>query len=63
MLCQAFFICYYSCTKMKKGDGFMGKLTDLVRLLAELKNAAEVLVAVIDSLEDMVGSIDNATSK
>ena len=41
----------------------MGKLTDLVRLLAELKNAAELLVTVIDSLEDMVGSIDNATSK
>ena len=46
-----------------KGDDFMGKLTDLVRLIADLKNAAEVLVAVIDSLEDMVGSIDNATSK
>lgn len=36
----------------------MGKLTDIVRLLAELKSAAEVLVTVIDSLEDMVGSID-----
>ena len=41
----------------------MGKLTDLVRLLADLKNAAEVLVAVIDSLEDMVGSIDNVTKE
>ncbi len=36
----------------------MGKLTELVKLLAELKSAAEVLVTVIDSLEDMVGSID-----
>ena len=36
----------------------MGKLTDIVKLLAELKSAAEVLVTVIDSLEDMVGTID-----
>ena len=36
----------------------MGRLTDIVKLLAELKSAAEVLVTVIDSLEDMVGSID-----
>ena len=36
----------------------MGKLTDIVKLLAELKSAAEVLVTVIDSLEDMVGSND-----
>jgi len=41
-----------------KGDDDMGKLSELVKLLVELKSAAEVLVKVIDSLEDMVGSID-----
>lgn len=53
MLCQAFFICLITATLKMKGSDEMGKLKDLVKLLAELKSAAEVLVTVIDSLEDM----------
>ncbi|WP_294215335.1 hypothetical protein [Pseudobutyrivibrio sp.] len=41
----------------------MGKLMELVRLLNDLKSALEILMTMIDSLEDVIGTIDNNISK
>ncbi len=58
--CQAFFI---TAKVFRKGEICMGKLMELVRLLNDLKSALEILMTMIDSLEDVIGTIDNNISK